>query len=261
MSVAADSTIAPIFCAAWPRSLRPARSPYPATGPRCWPMIGLVPRSRSACSGRAGSASACCGLIPVTMGFCAALRPSLRRAARAAGALPTRARGHLPRASWTSSAWLETPIPGRSGWAAACWQCTRSASPHQPAHPGALIGLVAAGIAVASFHLEARGVSLLGALSVPLPHLSSPGPPDWEAFSRMLQLALVVAVVCMANTAAVASTFPSGMMQALHNVSRDFGAGGRGQHPRGPESPRSPSTPVAQHRDRARVRRAIEPHC
>ena len=41
---------------------------------------------------------------------------------------------------------------------------------------GALIGLVGAGLAVALFHLGGRGVSLLGALSLPLPHLALLSP-------------------------------------------------------------------------------------
>ena len=42
--------------------------------------------------------------------------------------------------------------------------------------PGALIGLVGAGLAVALFHLDARGVSVVGALAVPLPRLVMPVP-------------------------------------------------------------------------------------
>ena len=74
---------------------------------------------------------------------------------------------------------------------------------------GALIGLVGAGLAVALFHLDGRGVSLLGALSLPLPHLALPTLPGMDQLSRMVQLALVVAMVCIMQTAAVASTFPS----------------------------------------------------
>jgi sulfate permease, SulP family len=50
--------------------------------------------------------------------------------------------------------------------------------------PGALIGLVGAGIAVALFDLEARGVSLLGALSIPLPHLALPTLPGMDELTR-----------------------------------------------------------------------------
>src|SRR6202042_2641932 len=87
--------------------------------------------------------------------------------------------------------------------------------------PGALIGLVGAGIAVAVFNLDARGVSLLGALSIPLPHLALPTLPGMDQLTVMVQLALVVAMVCIMQTAAVASTFPSDEGNP-ENVSRDF---------------------------------------
>ncbi|MDM0014721.1 SulP family inorganic anion transporter [Variovorax sp. J22P168] len=93
--------------------------------------------------------------------------------------------------------------------------------------PGALIGLVAAGCAVALFGLKDHGVSLLGALSVPLPQVSLPGLPDFGTFGRLLQLALVVAMVCIMQTAAVAGTFPSDEGRP-DNVSRDFSAVGAG---------------------------------
>jgi sulfate permease, SulP family len=93
--------------------------------------------------------------------------------------------------------------------------------------PGALIGLVGAGLAVALFHLDGRGVSLLGALSLPLPHLALPTLPGMDQLSRMVQLALVVAMVCIMQTAAVASTFPSDQGKP-DNVSRDFAGVGAG---------------------------------
>jgi MFS superfamily sulfate permease-like transporter len=93
--------------------------------------------------------------------------------------------------------------------------------------PGALIGLVGAGLAVALFHLDARGVSLLGALSVALPHLALPALPGMGEISRMVQLALVVAMVCIMQTAAVAGTFPSDEGKP-DNVSRDFAGVGAG---------------------------------
>jgi hypothetical protein len=63
--------------------------------------------------------------------------------------------------------------------------------------PGALIGLVGAGLAVAFFHLGARGVSLLGTLSVRLPGLALPALPAMSELGGMIQLALVVAMVCI----------------------------------------------------------------
>jgi sulfate permease, SulP family len=87
--------------------------------------------------------------------------------------------------------------------------------------PGALIGLVGAGIAVAMLHLQARGVDVVGALSVPPPRLVVPVNPGIAEWSQLVPLALVVAMVCIMQTAAVASAFPSDPNEP-DDTSRDF---------------------------------------
>lgn len=93
--------------------------------------------------------------------------------------------------------------------------------------PGALIGLVGAGVAVAMLHLGSYGVSLVGPLSVSVPSLTMPVPLDGSELSHLLLLALIVAMVCMMQTAAVAGTFPSDEGES-ENVSRDFAGVGAG---------------------------------
>lgn len=93
--------------------------------------------------------------------------------------------------------------------------------------PGALIGLVAAGLAVALFHLDARGVSVLGALPAHLPTLTLPTLPDTDELGHLVPLALVIAMVCIMQTSAVASTFPSDDKKP-DDVSRDFAGVGAG---------------------------------
>jgi sulfate permease, SulP family len=93
--------------------------------------------------------------------------------------------------------------------------------------PGALIGLVGAGLAVGVFDLGTRGVALIGAVSVPLPHLASPALPNVAQLGRMLQLALVVAMVCIMQTAVVASIFPSEEDEP-DDIGRDFTGVGAG---------------------------------
>ena len=93
--------------------------------------------------------------------------------------------------------------------------------------PGALIGLVAAGVAVALLHLDARGVSLLGALSVPLPRVALPALPGMAELGRMVQLALIIAMICIMQTAAVARTFPSDKKKR-ESIGRDFAGVGAG---------------------------------
>jgi len=93
--------------------------------------------------------------------------------------------------------------------------------------PGALIGIVGAGSAVALFHLQTRGVSLLEPLSIELPRLALPSLPEARELGHLLPLALIVAMVCIMQTSAVASTFPS-EKDRPDNVSRDFAAVGTG---------------------------------
>jgi len=93
--------------------------------------------------------------------------------------------------------------------------------------PGAFFGLFGAGIAVALFHLQSRGVSVLGALSVALPHLALPSMPGMSEVGHLVPLAFVVAMVCIMQTSAVASTFPSEKGRP-DDVSRDFAGVGAG---------------------------------
>jgi sulfate permease, SulP family len=93
--------------------------------------------------------------------------------------------------------------------------------------PGALIGLVGAGVAVALFHLERRGVSLLSPLHFELPRPALPYFPSTREMARLLPLALIIAMVCIMQTAAVASTFPS-EEDRPDDASRDFAGVGAG---------------------------------
>jgi sulfate permease, SulP family len=94
-------------------------------------------------------------------------------------------------------------------------------------HHRLVFSLVGAGVAVALFHLDARGVSVVGALSVPLPRLALPVLPGIGELTQLVPLALVVTMVCIMQTAAVASTFPSDE-EKPDNTSRDFAGVGAG---------------------------------
>ncbi|MBV9968579.1 MAG: SulP family inorganic anion transporter, partial [Xanthobacteraceae bacterium] len=87
--------------------------------------------------------------------------------------------------------------------------------------PGALIGLAGAGVAVALFHLDSHGVEVVGVLAVAAPRLMVPVNPGIAEWSRLVPLALVVAMVCIMQTAAVASAFPS-KPDEPDDTSRDF---------------------------------------
>jgi SulP family sulfate permease len=79
--------------------------------------------------------------------------------------------------------------------------------------PGAFIGLIAV------FHLQSRGVNVLCALLVELPHLGLPSLPGAREIGHLVPLPLAVAMVCIMQTSAVASTFPSEKVAAAEGVS------------------------------------------
>lgn len=224
MSVAADSTIAPIFAGGLASIATVSAVPYPQLAALLALMVGFVLVAVGLF--RAGWLATLLS-IPVTTGFLAGISVHI-----IVGELPTLfgvpgEQGHLLARLVAVLGRFGEANPYALGLGAGVLIVTLVASRISPRIPGALIGLVVAGIAVAWFHLGARGVSLLGALSVPLPHVALPTLPDVEAFGRMVQLALVVAVVCIMQTAAVASTFPSDEGKS-DDVSRDFGAVGAG---------------------------------
>jgi SulP family sulfate permease len=90
--------------------------------------------------------------------------------------------------------------------------------------PGALIGLVAATIAVIAAGLETKGVAVVGAVpaSLPMPSLPDLYPEKW---AKLFPLALLIAIVVMVQTAATTRAFPSDPDKPA-DVDRDFlGAG------------------------------------
>ncbi|TPQ32126.1 SulP family inorganic anion transporter [Bradyrhizobium guangdongense] len=92
--------------------------------------------------------------------------------------------------------------------------------------PGALIGLVAATLAVIAAGLEAKGVKVVGAVPGTLPRLTVPdlAPEQWV---RLVPLAFVITVVIMVQTAATTRSFPSDPDKPA-DVDRDFLGAGAG---------------------------------
>src|SRR6266481_4716922 len=86
--------------------------------------------------------------------------------------------------------------------------------------PGALIGLVAATVAVILADLENKGVSVVGTVSGTLP---TPSFPDisLERWARLIPLSLLIAIVVMVQTAATTRAFPSDPDKPA-DVDRDF---------------------------------------
>jgi high affinity sulfate transporter 1 len=92
--------------------------------------------------------------------------------------------------------------------------------------PGALIGLIAATMAVIGAGLESKGVSVVGAVPASLP---IPSLPDIsvERWARLVPLSLLIAVVVMVQTAATTRSFPSDPDKPA-DVDRDFLGAGAG---------------------------------
>jgi MFS superfamily sulfate permease-like transporter len=95
-----------------------------------------------------------------------------------------------------------------------------------PRIPGALIGLVISALAVRLFALDHRGVAVLGALPIAPPVLTL-ALPSWDDITQLLPAALIVALVCMMQTAAVVRSFPS-EPGGNEDVSGDFAGVGAG---------------------------------
>jgi MFS superfamily sulfate permease-like transporter len=92
--------------------------------------------------------------------------------------------------------------------------------------PGAFIAFIGSGVAVLAFGLQQRGTAVLGALPIERLHLTL-ALPTWLEFTQLLPTSIIVALICMMQTAAVVRSFPTDP-EGEENVSRDFAAIGVG---------------------------------
>lgn len=206
MSVAADSTIAPIFAGALAAFAVVGTAHYTELATLLALMVGVVLVTVGLL--QAGWLATLLS-IPVTTGFLAGIcihivigqLPTLL-------GLPVETGGHLFARLFHILGRLGDANPWTFAIGAGVLIVTIGAARISPKIPGALIGLLGAGLAVAVFHLDARGVSVLGPLAVRLPQVAMPSLPGLVELGRLVPLALVVAMVCIMQTAAVAGTFP-----------------------------------------------------
>jgi MFS superfamily sulfate permease-like transporter len=224
MSVGADSTIAPIFAGALSSIAAIGTPHYADLASLLAVLVGIVLLLVGVL--RAGWLATLIS-IPVTTGFLAGISvhiiitelPTLLGVAETKGHLLVRlaqALGDIGQAN-----------PYTFALGVGVLVVTMATAQISHRIPGALIGLVGAGLAVALFHLDARGVGVVGALAVPAPHFALPAVQGIAELSRLVPLALVVAMVCIMQTSAVASTFPSDDDKP-DDVSRDFAGVGAG---------------------------------
>src|SRR5271165_5250153 len=218
MSVAADSTIAPIFAGGLSSIAALGTAHYAELATLLAVLVGITLAAVGLL--RAGWLATLLS-IPVTTGFLAGISihiivsqlPDLLGVGQADGHMLVQLVHILDRLGEAN------PYTLALGAGVLIVTLVTAAISHRI--PGALIGLVGAGLAVAMLHLEARGVDVVGALSVPPPRLVVPVNPGIGEWSQLVPLALVVAMVCSMQTAAVASAFPSDPNQP-DDTSRDF---------------------------------------
>ncbi|WP_027527603.1 SulP family inorganic anion transporter [Bradyrhizobium sp. Ec3.3] len=224
MSVAADSTIAPIFAGGLASLTAPGTERYFELAPLLALMVGAILLAIGLF--RAGWLATLLS-TPVTTGFLAGISIHI-----IIGELPTLLGipppgGHILSRLIHILGHLGDTNPYALALGAGVLIVTLGAASISSKIPGAFFGLLGAGVAVALFNLQSRGVSVLGPLSVALPHLALPPMPDSNEIGHLVPLALVVAMVCIMQTSAVASTFPSEKGRP-DDVSRDFAGVGAG---------------------------------
>jgi sulfate permease, SulP family len=224
ISVAADSTIAPIFAGGIASFAATGTAHYAELVTLVALMVGVILLAIGLL--RAGWLATLLS-IPVTTGFLAGISIHI-----IVGELPTllgisEERGHLLLRLFHIVGRFDETNPYTLALGVGVLAVTLGMARVSSKVPGALIGVIGAGVAVALFHLQTRGVSLLNPLSIELPHVALPSLPRTRELGHLLPLALVVAMVCIMQTSAVASTFPSEKV-GPDDVSRDFAGVGAG---------------------------------
>ncbi|MDQ2803189.1 MAG: SulP family inorganic anion transporter [Pseudomonadota bacterium] len=223
LSAGADSTIAPIFAGGLAALAGAGAGDYARLAALLSLMVGGILIIAAVL--RAGWIADMLS-IPVTTGFLAGIGvhiivgqlPAVLGVAEAPGSV-------LSRVSALLSALPETnpyPLAIATGVVAATLLAERMA----PHIPGALLAVVASALAVAAFHLQQRGVAVLGPLSGTLPYPHLPAVRGGDAV-RVLPLAAIVGMVCMMQTAVVLRAFPAEGGE-LEHISSNFGAIGAG---------------------------------
>ncbi len=92
--------------------------------------------------------------------------------------------------------------------------------------PGPLIGVCLGGLAVWAFDLRKDGVQVFTPLHWSLPAAGF-AVPDWHVLAQLAGLALMVALLCIMQTASVVQSYPSRPSWQA-DVGREFGAVGAG---------------------------------
>jgi MFS superfamily sulfate permease-like transporter len=199
LSVGADSTIAPVIAASVSSIALSSTPAYRADASLLALLVGLVVMVigllRMAWVADIMSA-------PVVTGFLAGVGVAivLRQIPVVLGITPPG--GHGP----VETTWLTLRSIGRAnGWtvviAGAVIVGVGIAERLSKRFPGAIVALVASGIAVAAFHLKAHGVDVLGFVPSGVPHFAVPAS-SFAALRWLLLPAVAISLVVLAQSAA-----------------------------------------------------------
>ena len=221
LSAGADSTIAPIFAGGLMAIAAAGTTQYSGAVALLSVMVGVI--LVAAALLRAGwiadllSAPVVTGVLAgIAVHIVAGQLPIVLGVPDAEGALPSR----------LLALWHKLPDanPWSAGVGIAVLAAILLTERLAPRVPGALLALLVAAGAGAVWHLESHGVAMLAALHPATPH---PVLPSFGDIYRLAPLALIVAMVCMMQTAAVLRAYPSQPEGPLH-VALDFGGIGAG---------------------------------
>lgn len=223
LSVGADSTITPIFAGGLVALAALGSSHYAALAALLSVMVGIVLIGSAVL--RAGWVADLLS-IPVTAGFMAGIAihilvgqlPSVLGVPDAHGTLAAQVGQILHR--------LPDTNPYALGIGLFVLVATQATERVAKRLPGALLALIAVTVATAMLHLQQHGVDVLGKLPGALPRLALPATSPGDIL-QLSPLALIVALVCMVQTAAVLRAYPSHPEGPRH-VARDFGGIGAG---------------------------------
>ena len=223
MSVGADSTIAPIMAATLVSIATAGTAHYAGLASALALLAGVILLLASPL--RLGWIADLLS-VPVTVGFLAGISVHI-----IAGQLPTVLGIDAPPGDVIGQlAGIVQQLPRTNPYPAAIGlgvlAASLAAERLNARIPGALIGLAVSGLAVWQLDLAHHGVAVLGALPIAPPAFTLT-LPSWSEFTRLLPLSLIVALICMVQTAAVLQSFPSGSSRQ-ENASRDFAAIGVG---------------------------------
>ena len=208
ISIGADTTITPIFAGALSALALAGGRDYPTIAALFALAVGLV--LVIAGLARAGWLADLLS-VPVTAGFLAGIGIHI-----AVGQLPAilavpNPGGETPAQLYGILRELPGANPITLGIAALVLIAALAGEKIGPRLPGALIGLALAAIGALVFDLPHHGIPMVGALTPHAPH--PPALPSFETalhdFASLTPLVLMVALVCMVQTAAVGRSFPT----------------------------------------------------